>query len=1219
MTLQARFTGALELLKTSGIGIDSTSMADALWLARVMPTIVGDGAGIPIGTHSPATPEAHAPEPSPLRPGYASNKGRASSRRPKPPPTTRVEDKTDTSGVFAIGSLSGAEPTLAATRVSIPAADALPGRADIERALKPFLARRPSRHEFMLDADATAEASAAASIDKRSLILVLRPKPERWFDVALLIEQDDAMRIFSDTLRELAALLARHGAFRRVRVWQWSATKNLVQIRSRAGLPSSIRSIAQSQGNQLVLLATHGASARWKQAPMRQFVQELARHSTLAIVHMLSPKAWPFTVLGAASELVRGKERGAVTGMLQHRDFVAGTFLDTQVVEAVPVFSLEAGAIAEWAKFVMSPRFLAHPAVSIQPEGHVSPFFSATTAGPSDSIPAQGDVRARLEEFRKIASPRAFQLLRLLAAAPASIAVMRLLLQTTPGGSSITPICELILSGFLYRETSAAALTQDVVFEFDPNIREWLTGTLTSSEWHDVDQALAEARSRIRRFVEERSGVHHANFEALALDPHGTDLLPSSAKAFVEVSRRLLGMRGSKRPQADPTPQPLGELHNFPEQVERLIPRSAVVASLIEKLTALERGDVLILQCAPGAGGQTLIAEVLRSTAVREQFPGGIWFGMPCVRARNAKRDALKLTFRFGREVLNGDVGLELRYVDPSETPDIGPLSAEESSGYLVSAGVPSSSMGRLNRVHRGIPTMILLVAVGVRAGMVRWPRITDERPYDDHDALAAAVMRALPVAERRTLIDAAAWWPGLERGDDALRKLAADLGWLIQDGTSQTMALSESARRLLRRLYPVDVVQAHYDAVQRIRAAGHSQRDTAFFDYVAAHLLDHVAKSGKTRAIQQVLFDRNLLEILLKRGRMPLSEDLRSFERRARPVALLRRRLLSKRSKAASSTDDLRAVWAPRSPWVKTPDLVTAKSLHIEGNGVRVGLLASGVDRHHPELQGADITGDIVDALGFGTSIASILAGSFIGMAPRVSLESFAVLDQSGNSSDSTLASIFAGLATLGVNDRPQILCIPLSSSLSQAEMSTNPLADLIEVGGVLVIAAAGNSAKNQASVPAIYPGVLSVGALTAKGSRAAFSSFGESQWNGQTRQIVDIWAPGVDMIVAIPEQSQTPEWRERSKSRVTQPYLYSTQTGTGCSCAYVAGIAALYAQSSGLRGRALRDLLLSTVTKEGMARYDHRAALAARSKNTAPRRARSRIQPKKKSANLK
>lgn len=115
----------------------------------------------------------------------------------------------------------------------------------------------------------------------------------------------------------------------------------------------------------------------------------------------------------------------------------------------------------------------------------------------------------------------------------------------------------------------------------------------------------------------------------------------------------------------------------------------------------------------------------------------------------------------------------------------------------------------------------------------------------------------------------------------------------------------------------------------------------------------------------------------------------------------------------------------------------------------------------------------------------------------------------------------------------------------------------------GVLLVAAAGNSANATFSYPASYDSVMSVAAIDSRLQQASFS-----QRNIQ----VDIAGPGVDTLSTVPGG-------------------YGYASGTSMATPHVAGVAALvWSHAPHCRSGALRNALEATARDLGAAGWDYR-----------------------------
>jgi serine protease len=177
-------------------------------------------------------------------------------------------------------------------------------------------------------------------------------------------------------------------------------------------------------------------------------------------------------------------------------------------------------------------------------------------------------------------------------------------------------------------------------------------------------------------------------------------------------------------------------------------------------------------------------------------------------------------------------------------------------------------------------------------------------------------------------------------------------------------------------------------------------------------------------------------------------------------------------------------------------------------------------VDLPGPFVPGWDFVNDDAhpnDDHGHGTMVATIAAGmannlaGSAGIAWGITLMPIKVLDfrHEGTAAPMVLGLRFA--ADHGANIANLSLGLPslrelraLGGSVDSLQHAFNPIRDAINYArqrGVIVVAAAGNSASPDLSLPAAYPGVISVGATGFDNLRAPYSSFGKG---------LDFVAPG-------------------------------------------------------------------------------------------------------------
>ncbi|WP_236573708.1 type VII secretion-associated serine protease mycosin [Streptomyces sp. GS7] len=221
--------------------------------------------------------------------------------------------------------------------------------------------------------------------------------------------------------------------------------------------------------------------------------------------------------------------------------------------------------------------------------------------------------------------------------------------------------------------------------------------------------------------------------------------------------------------------------------------------------------------------------------------------------------------------------------------------------------------------------------------------------------------------------------------------------------------------------------------------------------------------------------------------------------------------------------TDDIK-----ETPWSLQRLLTNQMWASGKGEGIRVGVIDTGIDAGNKQLQDA-IEGPgrtyvkdgkaTQDKVGHGSKVAGIIAArqqptsGFYGLAPKAKVIPYQqTSDEQAGTADTLATAINAAVA-----DNVNII------NISQGTAASEKLLPSLEAAvknardkGVLIVASAGNSGASGAEkniYPAAfsekYDNVLAVAASDRNNERASFS---------QPGPFVGIAAPGVDMVSTVP-----------------------------------------------------------------------------------------------------
>ncbi|SIS00169.1 S8 family serine peptidase [Williamsia sterculiae] len=264
------------------------------------------------------------------------------------------------------------------------------------------------------------------------------------------------------------------------------------------------------------------------------------------------------------------------------------------------------------------------------------------------------------------------------------------------------------------------------------------------------------------------------------------------------------------------------------------------------------------------------------------------------------------------------------------------------------------------------------------------------------------------------------------------------------------------------------------------------------------------------------------------------------------------------------------------------------ADTSSADGRGIRIAVLDTGFDQDHPDFGGRTVIArsfvvgeSTQDGHGHGTHCVGTSSGPRhptdtrrYGVAPAVDIFVGKVLSNRGSGNDS---QILAGIEW-AISQGCAVISMSLGADIDQQLQAYEEVGRRALDAGTVIVAAAGNNAHRPddpgfVGSPANATTILAVGAVASDMTVAPFSARSSRLDGGQ----VDITAPGVNVYSSWPA-----------------PRQYNTISGTSMATPHVAGIAALWAQQTGERGRQLWARLLRQAQRLDLPAGDVGAGLA-------------------------
>ncbi|MHA1753109.1 MAG: S8 family peptidase, partial [Candidatus Helarchaeota archaeon] len=237
-----------------------------------------------------------------------------------------------------------------------------------------------------------------------------------------------------------------------------------------------------------------------------------------------------------------------------------------------------------------------------------------------------------------------------------------------------------------------------------------------------------------------------------------------------------------------------------------------------------------------------------------------------------------------------------------------------------------------------------------------------------------------------------------------------------------------------------------------------------------------------------------------------------------------------------------------------------------VEGEGVIVAVIDTGIDDTHPDLKNkviakADFTSEKgtdlenIDGNGHGTHVSSTIAGTgaaskgkYKGVAPKAKLIAAKVLASNGSGS---FSGVIAGI-DWAAKQNCHVMNMSLGANVSGSCDGTDAVCQAVDAAmdkGIVVCIAAGNSGPESKTVgtPGCAKKVITVGATDKNDGIAWFSSRGPTA-DGRIKP--DICFPGYNIVAA--------RAKNTSMGHPVNNY-YTSASGTSMATPHCAGVATL------------------------------------------------------------
>jgi formylglycine-generating enzyme required for sulfatase activity len=471
------------------------------------------------------------------------------------------------------------EPAPTPIPVKIPEAVALRNRREIAKVLRPLMRKVPSRTRQAIDEEATAMRIAEDKIWNP----VVKPEPERWLELAIVIEVTNLFDVWHDSIAEFQHLMERHGAFRDVRTWRLQTPENSepqLFLQTATGLnhkPRNPKELLEAGGRRLVLFLSDCTSKAWRSGQIFQLLELWSRQNPVTIAQLLPERYWDRSALGSGylvalrSQLPGARNRDwRVSGLSpRRRQRLQGGL-------KLPVVTIQPHSLGEWARSIAAIGEQQTTGIVLKSEAFEIDRVAESAAEPLTA-------KQLVQRFRGTSSEKAQELADMMAVLPVNWSVLRLLQKSLmrktedpAEGTGALYLAEIFLSGLLRPiDKQGQNLKSTRQYNFVEGVRSVLLGGIPISEGREIGEEIATAifkqlpvdiQERVNADIARRCGESLSYFDAFLIPdlPWGEDytaeMLPFGqvrgevlrrwGGEYAALAERLEQTRSSQSPQA---------------------------------------------------------------------------------------------------------------------------------------------------------------------------------------------------------------------------------------------------------------------------------------------------------------------------------------------------------------------------------------------------------------------------------------------------------------------------------------------------------------------------------------------------------------------------------------------------------------------------------------------------------------------------------------------